>query len=259
MHRSLAMGSDQSPSFYATGEYQTNQIFAGETRNDVSKKNQEDFEQEPVKFDWIYAVKERSYFFNPSLKQFNTALERVIAEFTSFSPHQLYIRAINSKEAFIEVDGEKYFFKVDVETVDGRPDRLAWTSNLENFPEQSSQLNSVFLEDGKLNQYALHEVPNAHQINDYLARGEVIMKELQGMKASPVDQTQFLQLLADYYQVMINAHPFIRINQSLLMAQVNSLLASFGFSPMKHNDMDIFAMGLSSSEFRRLFRNRVLR
>ncbi len=75
---------------------------------------------------------------------------------------------------------------------------------------------------------------------------------LNGEQLKKID-SQILNLLSNYYQIMINAHPFVRINHSLFMNQVNLVLVELGKKSLPHAEMDWLAMILDSKQFRMLF------
>lgn len=67
-----------------------------------------------------------------------------------------------------------------------------------------------------------------------------------------------LPALATYYQLGIHAHAFVRINQSLLMAQVNYILMLNHFRPVYHGYLDAAASFLDTAHFRNYFARHVL-
>ncbi|AZZ36273.1 hypothetical protein CIK05_05540 [Bdellovibrio sp. qaytius] len=66
-----------------------------------------------------------------------------------------------------------------------------------------------------------------------------------------------LTLIADYYHTGINAHIFRRVNNSLLMSQVNYLLYRLNFNGLMHGDIDIYALLMGTENFRKYFLNLV--
>lgn len=63
--------------------------------------------------------------------------------------------------------------------------------------------------------------------------------------------------LALYFHVATNAHFFRRVNNAILMAQVNSILISKGLKPMIHGYLDYAAFLLPFEPFKALFKERV--
>ena len=74
-------------------------------------------------------------------------------------------------------------------------------------------------------------------------------------------------MLGDFFQTGINAHIFIGINFSLLMADVNAILWSIGVkNGIRHRDLssggqrlDMVAMAMNNKEFRKYFVNQIIR
>lgn len=107
-----------------------------------------------------------------------------------------------------------------------------------------------------------HRVPMPGEISSYLDRGEKTMAELrnkyflgklQKFGKGTKEEEVFLNLISDYYQVMINSHAFVRVNQSMLMNQINHMLYTYGYQPLYHGHIDYWAMALPHLEFRRFF------
>lgn len=96
--------------------------------------------------------------------------------------------------------------------------------------------------------------PHPSIINRYLRRMAEVMELI---RAEP-DQTRLLDLLSVYYQLGISAHTYERINNSLLMAQVNYILTRRGLRGISHRDLDILAITRSTAEFRTFFIRDVL-
>jgi hypothetical protein len=65
--------------------------------------------------------------------------------------------------------------------------------------------------------------------------------------------SECVKLLSAYYHTAINLMPFNNINNSLFMAQVNSIALLCGYSGVEHGSLDSYAMLTSSSAFRELF------
>lgn len=65
--------------------------------------------------------------------------------------------------------------------------------------------------------------------------------------------SECVKLLSAYYHTAINFMPFNNINNSLFMAQVNSIALLCGYSGVEHGSLDSYAMLTSSSAFRELF------
>lgn len=65
--------------------------------------------------------------------------------------------------------------------------------------------------------------------------------------------SECVSLVGAYYHAAINLMPFNNINNSLFMAQVNSIALLCGYSGVEHGSLDSYAMLTSSSAFRELF------
>jgi hypothetical protein len=86
------------------------------------------------------------------------------------------------------------------------------------------------------------------------------MSELCGAQMSRIRRSRGSErsdTIADsifrYYHSAINWMPFSNINNSILMAQVNSLRRCLGVSPLPHGNLDTFALLTTSDGFLRLF------
>ena len=82
------------------------------------------------------------------------------------------------------------------------------------------------------------------------------MEQLRGMelRLSEQDRSKFLDLLSDYFHLMTNCHPFYRINNSVIMNQVNYVLRIHGLRPVAHGDMDLLATMVGYKKFREFFK-----
>lgn len=69
---------------------------------------------------------------------------------------------------------------------------------------------------------------------------------------------EILPLLADYYQIAINTHLFLRGNNSIFMGHVNVILKKIGLKPVNHGNLDYKALVYNSSKFRSEFREHVI-
>ena len=65
--------------------------------------------------------------------------------------------------------------------------------------------------------------------------------------------SECVSLVAAYYHAAINLMPFNNINNSLFMAQVNSIALLCGYSAIEHGNLDSYAMLMSHSAFQELF------
>lgn len=94
-----------------------------------------------------------------------------------------------------------------------------------------------------------------------LRRLEIILSEIKELylnnKKDSNIRTTFLNLLANYYQLGIVLHIFPRINQSMLMAQINYLLIMFNYKPIFHGNLDYMAFFSPTEWFQILFKEYV--
>jgi hypothetical protein len=65
--------------------------------------------------------------------------------------------------------------------------------------------------------------------------------------------SECVKLLGAYYHTAVNLMPFNNINNSLFMAQINSIALLCGYSAIEHGNLDSYAMLMSHSAFRDLF------
>lgn len=128
-----------------------------------------------------------------------------------------------------------------------------WVTQLEGIPQEALPSNKVNAIAGL---GAYHEYPKMDFVKKYyLPRMESLVKSLREQLRTPPPSNRdlFLKTLADYYQVGINAHLFDRVNQSLLMNQVNRMLERAGIPTVFHGNLDLAALSLNSADFRRYF------
>jgi hypothetical protein len=62
-----------------------------------------------------------------------------------------------------------------------------------------------------------------------------------------------LELIADDYHIGINSHIFPRVNNSLLMRQINYFLYRISMNGLMHGEMDIYALTMGGRMFREYF------
>lgn len=103
-----------------------------------------------------------------------------------------------------------------------------------------------------------HEYAPAEATPLYLkemASKMVAIKRLHsdGARLQPTARAKVVELLADYHHLFINGLPFLRVNNSIAMAQVNVVLLSFGMNGVSHRWADFVALGLSTKQYRKYF------
>jgi hypothetical protein len=64
---------------------------------------------------------------------------------------------------------------------------------------------------------------------------------------------EVLNLIADYYHTGINAHIFTRVNNSLLMSEVNYFLYRISMKGIMHGKIDIYALTMGTTKFQKYF------
>lgn len=101
-----------------------------------------------------------------------------------------------------------------------------------------------------------HHPPSSKHIDEYFKYAQTLMEKIRKIKPGE-DQETLITLLSDYYHVMISAHPYFRVNNSMIMSHVNYILKRHGLKPLSHTDMDFWANTLSTPEFRRFFRDEI--
>jgi hypothetical protein len=101
-----------------------------------------------------------------------------------------------------------------------------------------------------------HTYPRFYYQKYYLDRMSDIMVHIENCILRTHPSTPLhdvLILVADYYQVGINAHLFYRVNNSLLMNQVNYFLHMLGLRGIPHGHLDYLALYKIPTDFRSIF------
>ena len=101
----------------------------------------------------------------------------------------------------------------------------------------------------------VHTYPEAKYVELYLDRMAELMREIEGTVLGRPETSlgKTLELIADYYQVGINAHIFTSVNNSILMGQINYLLHYIGLRGVPHEHLDYLAMYKLPTDFRNIF------
>ena len=126
-----------------------------------------------------------------------------------------------------------------------------WTPSIEGIPDHALGENVSY--STKTFKSTYHKYPNAKHLKLYVKRMEDLMAELKSFDLEKGNKKDFLKTLADYYHVGANAHLFEKVNNSVLMAQVNYLLGYAGVKPIAHGRLDYIAFGSNSEDFRKIF------
>jgi len=101
-----------------------------------------------------------------------------------------------------------------------------------------------------------HKYPRFYYQELYLDRMSDLMKEIENclLRSCPgKSNREILNTIADYYQTGINAHLFLRVNNSLLMNQVNYLLRYMDLKGISHEALDYLALYKVPGDFREAF------
>ena len=207
--------------------------------------------------------------FDPPLKpdaQFTFAgLKNTLIELTTNFLEPAEMKEVTQFE--IKKSGRSYFINV-IKTSESENHfhELGWSLDLPNISRQRGTENSFFYINLKWN-IGVHRNPLSSEVQMYLNEAEKILAKIKSdfhkdrnsnFSKSSSNKKEFLEQLADYYQYLICAHPFVRVNQSLFMNQINYLLYLRGFAPLYHGQIDFWAMTLPHTEFRRFFINEVM-
>jgi hypothetical protein len=64
---------------------------------------------------------------------------------------------------------------------------------------------------------------------------------------------EVLRDLADYYYIMVNAHSFHTVNNSIIMNHINVILRELGHSEISHGYLDLLVMCFLMVDFRQIF------
>ncbi len=107
----------------------------------------------------------------------------------------------------------------------------------------------------------MHIYPGAKYIPAYLDRMQELMKKIRGCESC--SRHELVSYIADYYHTGVNAHLFLRANQSLLMSQINYMLLRIGLSgvpPLRvgGQKLDTMALLMGSERFKKYFIEEVL-
>ena len=98
------------------------------------------------------------------------------------------------------------------------------------------------------------DYPPAKYLPRYLDQmGESLERVRSGLKAPHPDRAAVLGDLARYYHLAMIGHPFMRVNNSLVMVQVNVALRKLGMKPVAHGDLDYLVRSLDSGAARDAF------
>lgn len=108
-----------------------------------------------------------------------------------------------------------------------------------------------------------HIYPKPIYLIQYLSRMHTIFLKIRN--CTNCSKMQIIEMLSDYYHTGINAHLFKRVNQSILMSQINYVILRIGLSGITHLSgpplsikLDYAAITLNPEEFKNFFIREVI-
>jgi len=108
-----------------------------------------------------------------------------------------------------------------------------------------------------------HRYPDSKHMMHYISRMQKLITQIRGCESC--SREQVVLLVADYYHTAVNAHLFPRVNQSMLMSQVNYILRRIGLRGLKHASLpplslrlDAAAIGMSREPFLQFFLRQII-
>ena len=93
---------------------------------------------------------------------------------------------------------------------------------------------------------AVYFYPAAKQMAEYLELSARSLEEVKTKMRSRDSAASVLKSLARYYHLMMVGHPFVRANNSLVMAQINVVLMKLQLKPVTHGELDYVVRSLDS-------------
>lgn len=120
-----------------------------------------------------------------------------------------------------------------------------------NFPYRKMKTLSLTLEGSSSSAHMFYDLVPATEVDGLLRSAFLDFQRIE--KLSVRSPRAALDAMADYYQTLVVAHPYTRVNNSVFMNQVNEMLVSLGRHPVFHRDLDFWAFGLEKKVFRRFF------
>ena len=111
-----------------------------------------------------------------------------------------------------------------------------------------------------------YEYPSSEYIETYVIEMSNLMKLIKNdllkiENGTPIDlkaKQKILINLAKYYQLGMCAHVFERINNSLFMSHVNTILRLLGMSAISHGNLDFVALTRDSDDFVKYFQKFIM-
>ncbi len=94
-----------------------------------------------------------------------------------------------------------------------------------------------------------HYYPPFRHVLDYIESAGQQMRNIRRDLKRGVERDVVLRELCQYFHTAINGHIFPRVNNSILMGQVNLILRRIGMNPISHDKLDYWAFVLPPDVF----------
>ncbi len=136
---------------------------------------------------------------------------------------------------------------------DGRWERMI---HLDHIPRYFLPRN-IIIYDRSGEEKLIHRYPSHRSIPAYRNAARLKMAKIRralSQRLTTERREEIFSDLADYYQIAVNGHFFPRINNSILMSQVNVIAARLGFRETPQDYFDYLAFTLQPKDFRGAFR-----
>jgi hypothetical protein len=95
----------------------------------------------------------------------------------------------------------------------------------------------------------------AKWVPTYLTRMSQLMNSVLDEIHGKRNLQKMISDLADYHQLFSIAHPFVRVNNSIALSQVNYVLELLKLNGIAHGELDHWSMYLDSTDYRKMFWN----
>lgn len=106
-----------------------------------------------------------------------------------------------------------------------------------------------------------YHYPKPDDIEIYFEQMDILIKDIRDkLQVRPFDSNSkevIIESIAKYYQLAVSGHIFDRVNNSLFMGQVNSMLRTIGHPPLAHEYLDFIAMTTNTDEFIKIFKDKI--
>jgi hypothetical protein len=120
--------------------------------------------------------------------------------------------------------------------------------NIDGIPKEALPRYTISMDKVKF------DYPPSKFVPQYLREMGASMERVRGLMQAPNRNTDsVLKELGHYYHLIMVGHPFMRVNNSMAMAQINVALRKLGMKPVLHGDLDYVVRGLDSNAARDAF------